>query len=300
MLRPRRVDSRFKHVAAVAAAATGAAWLLDHAGLLQPDRPIEFSGLILVGIVLSALAAQPSVTEDRATMPPSFVIEFTSLLIFGAHAALVVAIAGAIARGLAHSQRAHQYRRTLMNVVTVAAATQAAGFAHIALGGTLGHFAWPMQGIPLAAALLAYCFVKVVSAEFARPLLRKQPVDKMWPARIVLDAPIYFTGAGVAVGLVEIIDHRVWALLPVAAIPLYCALRTYSDYVNRLDVEHRRREVIESLDHGMCVVDNSGRLTLWNDSLERIAGVRRELALGDSLVGAMPVLGDDRASAPAE
>ena len=291
MLASYAVDPRLKHVAAVAAAAIGAGWLLDYAGLLQPDRPVEFSGLILVGIVLSALAAQPSVTEDRATMPPSFVIEFTALLIFGAHAALVVAIAGAIARGFAHSQRAHQYRRTLMNVVTVAAATQAAGFAHIALGGTLGHFEWPMQGIPIAAALVAYCFVKVVSAEFARPLLRKQPVDKMWPARIVLDAPIYFTGAGVAVGLVEIIDHSVWALLPVAAIPLYCALRTYSDYVNRLDAEHRRREVIESLDQGMCVVDNGGRLTLWNDSLERIAGVRSDLALGDSLVGAMPVLG---------
>ena len=49
------------------------------------------------------LAAQPSATEDRATMPPSFVIEFAALLIYGAHAALVVAIAGAIARGVAHS-----------------------------------------------------------------------------------------------------------------------------------------------------------------------------------------------------
>jgi diguanylate cyclase (GGDEF)-like protein/PAS domain S-box-containing protein len=286
------VDSRLKYVAGVAAAAVGAALLLDKAGLLQPDKPVEFSGLIAVGILLSALAAQPSVTEDRATMPPSFVIEFAALLIFGAHAALVVAVAGAVARGFAHSEREHQYRRTLMNVVTVAAATQAAGFAHIALGGTLGHFEWPMQGLPIAAALVVYCFVKVVSAEVARPLLRKQPVDKMWPARLVLDAPIYFTGAGVAVGLVEIIDHQVWTLLPVAAVPLYCALRTYGDYVNRLDAEHRRREVIESLDQGMCVVDNGGRLTLWNDSLERIAGVRKELALGDSLVGAVPVLGD--------
>ena len=103
--------------------------------------------------------------------------------------------------------------------------------------------------------------------------------------------PIYFTGAGIAVGLVEIIDHRVWELLPVAAVPLYCALRTYGDYVGQLDAEHRRREVIESLDQGMCVVDGGGRLTLWNDALERIVGVRREQALGDSLVGAMPALG---------
>ena len=278
-------------MAAVAVAAIGTALLLDRMGWLQPDRPLEFCALILAGMLISAVAAQPSATEDRATMPPSFVIEFAALLIFGAHAALIVAIAGAIARGLSHSQRAHQYRRTLMNMVTVAAATQAAGAAHHALGGTLGHFEWPMQGIPIAGALVAYIFLKVLSAEVARPLLTRQPVDRTWPARIVVDAPIYFTGAGIAVGLVEIIDHRVWELLPVAAIPLYCALRTYGDYVSRLDAEHRRREVIKSLDQGMCVVDVSGRVTLWNDALERITGVRGAQALGDSLVGACPPSG---------
>ena len=67
-------------------------------------------------------------------------------------------------------------------------------------------------------------------------------------------------------------------------------LRTYRDYVSRLDDEHRRSEVIESLDQGMCVVDGAGRVTLWNDALERIAGVSRHEALGDSLVGAVPIL----------
>ena len=39
-------------------------------------------------------------------MPPSFVIEFASLLMFGAHATLLVAIAGALARGFADTQNA--------------------------------------------------------------------------------------------------------------------------------------------------------------------------------------------------
>ena len=178
-----------------------------------------------------------------------------------------------------------------MNLVTVAAATQAAGFAHIALGGTLGHFEWPMQGIPIAAALVAYCFVKVLSTEVARPLLRSSPLTGRGRTRIVARRASLLHGAAIAVGLVEIIDHRVWELLPVAAVPLYCALRTYGEYVGQLDAEHRRREVVESLDQGMCVVDSGGRLTLWNDALERIVGVRREQALGGSIVAAMPALG---------
>ena len=203
---------------------------------------------------------------------------------------MLVAIAGALARGFADSKHPHKYIRTLMNVVTVAAATQAAGFAHRALGGTLGHFEWPFQAAPIAAAIVAYFFVKVLSAEVVRPLLTKQPIRRSWPERILVDCPIYFIGAAIAVGAVELIDHQMWEVLPVVVVPLYFMLRTYRDYVSRLDDEHRRSEVIESLDQGMCVVDGAGRVTLWNDALERIAGVSRQKALGDSLVGAVPIL----------
>ena len=271
-------------------AAIGAGFLLGLAGWLQPHRPLEFCALILAGILISTIAAQPAASDDRATMAPSFVIEFTSLLIFGAHVTMLVAIAGALARGFADSKRPHNYLRTLMNVVTVAVATQAAGFVHWALGGTLGRFEWPFQAAPLAAAIAAYCIVKVLSAEVVRPLLTKQPIRRSWPERILRDSPSYFTGAGIAVGAVELIDHRMWEVLPVVAVPLYFSLRTYRDYVSRLDDEHRRSEVIESLDQGMCVVDSGGRVTLWNDALERLAGVSHEQALGNSLVGAVPIL----------
>ena len=100
--------SRRSSLIAIAAAAVGAGFLLGLAGWLQPHRPLEFCALILAGILISAFAVQPASSEDRAMMPPSFVIEFASLLIFGAHATLLVAIAGALARGFADSQHAHQ------------------------------------------------------------------------------------------------------------------------------------------------------------------------------------------------
>jgi diguanylate cyclase (GGDEF)-like protein/PAS domain S-box-containing protein len=60
--------------------------------------------------------------------------------------------------------------------------------------------------------------------------------------------------------------------------------------MDRLEGEHRRREVIESLDQGMSVVDSNGVVTLWSDALERIMDCPRERALGRSLVSAVPVL----------
>src|SRR5947208_16231436 len=106
---------------------------------------LEFSGLILVAILTSALAKR-STAQDWAPMPPSFVINFTSLLLLGPNATLIVATAGTVTQGLTDSQHPHAPRRMLLNAATVALATQAAGFAHRVLGGTLGHFTWPGQG----------------------------------------------------------------------------------------------------------------------------------------------------------
>ena len=225
--------------------------------LVKAHRILEFSGLILAAILTSGLSVRRSTTGDWATMPPSFVVDFTSLLLFGPNATMLVATAGTVTQRLTDSQRSHASRRMLLNAATVMAATQAAGFVHRALGGTMGHFAWPEQGVPIAAAVVAYCFVKSASAEIIVPLFTRQPVNRSWPKSLLRGCPSYFIGASVAVGLVEVIDHRMWEVLPVAAVPLYFFYRAYCAHVIRLEEEHRRREVIDPLDHGMSVVDSN-------------------------------------------
>src|ERR1700730_18527466 len=133
-------------VVGFAAIAIGAGVLLGFADWPQPHRTLEFSGLILAAILTSALALQQSTTKDWATMPPSFVIDFTSLLLLGPHATMLVAIAGTVTQRLTDSQRSERSRRMLWNAATVMGAAQAAGFAHRALGGTMSHFLWPGQG----------------------------------------------------------------------------------------------------------------------------------------------------------
>ena len=113
------------------------------AGWPQPDRTLEFSGLILAALLTSALAMQHVTAKDWATMPPSFVVDLTTLLLLGPHAMTFVATAGAIMQGLTDREQPHRIRRVIVNVVTVVAAAQAAGLVHQALGGTIGTFTWP-------------------------------------------------------------------------------------------------------------------------------------------------------------
>jgi hypothetical protein len=203
-------------------------------------------GLILAAILTSAFAMQQSTTNDWATVRPSFVVDFTSLLLLGPNATLLVAAAGTGTRGLAEAQRPQQYFRMLMTAAIVMASTQAAGLAHQALGGTMGHFVWPWQGVPIGAALVAYCLVKSALAEVVVPLCARQPVNRSWANSLLQNGPSYFIGASLAVGLVEVIDHQVWRCCrspssrssPIARIA----------QLNQLEEQQRRREVIDALD----------------------------------------------------
>ena len=79
--------------------------------------------MILAAILTSAVAVLPSTAEDRGMMPPSFVIDFCALLLFGGSAALFVAAAGITTRWLADSDRAHPLRSRLLNAAIVMTAT---------------------------------------------------------------------------------------------------------------------------------------------------------------------------------
>jgi len=278
-------------LAVFAAVATAAGILLAWNGWPQPDRVGDFSAVVLAAILISAYAIRPATAEDRGVMTPFFVADFSALLLFGGNAALVVAAIGIVTRALAVPGRVVPLRRTVVNAAGVMIATEAAWLAYDALGGAAETFTWPLQGALIAAAVAAYAVVKIAAAEVIAPLVNKQPFNRSWPAALLRNAPNYLIGASVAAGLVEIVSRGMWQLLPVAAVPLYCAYRAYSIELHRFEDEYRRREVIDSLNQGMSVLDSAGRVTLWNDALERIVDCPRDRALGRSLVAAVPVLG---------
>src|SRR5262249_251935 len=68
--------------------------------------------------------------------------------------------------------------------------------------------------------------------------------------------------------------------------------RAYDDHLNRSADDSRRLEVIGSIGEGMCVVDMLGRVTLWNDALERMIDCPRAQAIGHPIDEAVPATGD--------
>ena len=273
-----------------AAMATIAVVILGFLGWPKADRVPEFSALIVAAILTSVLGVHRPAAEDRGMLPLAFIIHFASLLLFGPLVTMLVVTAGAAAAMLADPQWTRPPERTLVQAATTIAALQAAGFVHIVLGGTHGHFVWPWQGLPIAFAAATYAVAYTALSDILVPLIAGQPINRQWPGSMLRDCPHHVIGAGLAVGLIEIIDHQLWDVLPVAAVPLFFAHRAYCAYVSQIAHEHRSHEAIESLDQGVAVIDGRGVITLWNNALEQIVDCPRQHALGRTLFEALPLL----------
>src|SRR5207247_11047827 len=93
---------RFALAAAATAVAGGAGLFFGFTGAPHVEVVVEFCGLTLVATLASAFAIPQAGTNVGAMMPPSFVLTFAVLLLFGRNAAIVVAAAAAVPSGLVH------------------------------------------------------------------------------------------------------------------------------------------------------------------------------------------------------
>jgi diguanylate cyclase (GGDEF)-like protein/PAS domain S-box-containing protein len=297
-----RVRSRFDQLAKLplsgrvvimATVAVGAALAFGYGELPRTDQVPGFLSLLAAAVLASAFKLQLPTSKNRATMSASFVVDFTSLLLFGAHMTSLVAAAGALSQSMLGGRR-NPPHRTLFNVACFVITIEATGLIYRMMGGSTGRLAWPADATPLAVAALAYFLVNSGLVALVIAFTTAQSVRRVWQQNFLWSGPNYFIGTALAAALVEMIANRMWGFLPLIAVPVYLTYRAYSVYAERLEHEHRHREIIESLSEGMAVIDRDGQVTLWNDALQRIVGLDRERALGRDLFQVTPGLVDDR------
>jgi diguanylate cyclase (GGDEF)-like protein/PAS domain S-box-containing protein len=99
-------------------------------------------------------------------------------------------------------------------------------------------------------------------------------------------------GACLAVALIEAVIRDAWDIAAFALIPIYFAGRLYGIVLRRRESERRHLDVMQSVDQAVAIVDCSGRVTLWNDTLARLVGCSRKQAEDRPLVHAMRTLGE--------
>jgi len=249
-----------------------------------------FIGLMAATIAASVLKLQLPTARNRATMSVSFIIDFASLLLLGPDKTLLIAAAGAAGQSLIRVRRRSPLHQILVSVATMVVTVATAGAVYQLTGGRFAPLNWTRDAAPIVAAITTFFAVNSAAIALAIALSTQQRVYRVWEEGFLWAGPTYFVGALVSVIVAEVGATRMWDFLPLAVVPVYVLFKAYSTFAKRLEQEHSHREVIESLNEGMAVVQSDGFIALWNDSLERIMNVPRKDALGRTLTEAVPEL----------
>ena len=280
-------------VAALAGISAATVVLPRLAGWPHGDRTIELLALTLAATLTPFLGVEAHAAKDRTIMAPSFILTFVAVLMFGPHVAMLVAATSALSAAFLLSDDGSPSPHALISGAGPALAAQAAGqtFQSLSMAFSDVVNVWPWHGALVATAVVVYVLLHGALAEFAVPVVTRQKPSRSWVQNPFRGCSVHLVGATVAAALVELIDERLWELLPVVAGSLFFAYQTYADYVNRLEEEHHRREVLAFLEDGMSVVGRDARITVWNSALGRMLDCSRERAMGQAVDLAVPALG---------
>ena len=121
-------------------------------------------------------------------MAPSFVIDFATLLLFGPHVTMLVALAGALSQELAGDEQPPMPRRLFYNLAAILTATQPAGLAYQTLDG-IAKVGWPWQAVHVVAAVAAYAAVKPLGLRSFCLLSVTQAANRQWSERALRAHP---------------------------------------------------------------------------------------------------------------
>ncbi len=251
---------------------------------------MAFAAVAVANGLFTALEPEPSVVDAGSLMRLPFVGALTALLFLGPTAMTLVAVVATLAQLATNPPLTHRLRRSVIDIVTAAAATQGAALAHTILGGSTAPLQWPWQGIPLAGAVLAYCFVTTAVADVLSPLATGSEPERRWPSQALRGGAGHVIGATMAVTLVELASRGAWLLLALAAVPLYAAWDAYRRGMEHDRSRQRRLDVVGSADHGVCLVDDNGVVRRVERHPGGAARVPVPRAVGRTLAEVMPAL----------
>jgi diguanylate cyclase (GGDEF)-like protein/putative nucleotidyltransferase with HDIG domain len=233
------------YVAAIVA--LGASVLVAFFPVHGLQRPALFVVLLVVSSVTSVFKVSLPLTKGGSSMSVSYAVDFVSLLLLGPHETMLIAAASAWSQCTFRMRERNPAYRTVFSVACLALSVQAAGKLFASLGGIPGSLNLVDQAGPLLGAATAYFVVNTVTIAGAIALSTRQRLADVWHENFLWSAPGYFVGAAAAMVAAAVVERSGYALVPLAAVPLYLSYRAYQVYLGRIDDEQRQVQQVSDL-----------------------------------------------------
>ena len=211
--------------------------------------PALFVALLLFSSLASALKVNLPLTKSGSSMSVSYAVDFAALLLLGADATMLVAMASAWSQCTFRMNTRNPPYRTLYSMASLVLTVKAAGLVYAILGGSPPgqSFSFMQVTKPLVGAATTYFVCNTVFIATAIGLSTKQSIARVWNENFVWSAPSYFVGASAAALGASVIDQGGYWAASLAAAPLYLTYRTYKVYLGRVQDQQRHVQQVSDL-----------------------------------------------------
>jgi diguanylate cyclase (GGDEF)-like protein/putative nucleotidyltransferase with HDIG domain len=211
---------------------------LPHVDISQ--QPVLFVALVAIASASAALKVTLPLTTSGSTMSVSYAVDFASLLLFGPHATIVVAVASAFCQCHLNNKERNPLYRTLFSMAALVLTVEGAGLAiwWLTDGSTPGNN-FSAMARPLVGAATVYFLVNTGLVATAIALSTGQRITTTWQTNFLWSAPSYFVGAGTAAVVATLVTKTGYWFAPLAFAPIYLTYRTYKVYMGRIEDEQR-------------------------------------------------------------
>ncbi len=229
-------------------------------------HPIALAVLMGLSLAASVTKITIPVAGNDSSLTVCHVVDFTTLIVCGPNAAVVVAAFGGWAQCTLRSPARNPLHRVVFSVSALALTMGTAGWVYQWLGGQPGLWTAAPQFEPfIAAATVVFLFNSILVAG-AAALTTRRSIPLVWFESFLPTWPTYMIGAGLASGVAVVLERRAYWLLPLLAGPLVLLHRNFLTYVENVRhsvtdpvtglpnqrhmVAHLEREIIQAREGG--------------------------------------------------
>jgi diguanylate cyclase (GGDEF)-like protein len=191
---------------------------------------------VLMGLSLLASVAKITipVAGNDSSLTVCHVVDFTTLIICGPHAAVVVSAFGGWAQCTLRSPAKNPMHRVVFSVAALALTMASAGWIYQWLGGRPGLWTETPQFEPLISAATVVFLLNSILVAGAVALTTSRSILLVWFESYLPTWPTYMIGAGLASGIAVVLERRAYWLLPLLAGPLVLLHRNFIAYLENV------------------------------------------------------------------
>jgi len=197
-------------------------------------HPIALAVLMGLSLVASVAKITIPVTGNDSSLTVCHVVDFTTLIVCGPNAAVVVSAFGGWAQCTLRSPTKNPLHRVAFSVSALGLTMGTAGWIYQWLGGEPGLWSTTLQFEPLISAATVVFLMNSILVAGAAALTTCRSVPLVWFDSFLPTWPTYMVGAGLASGIAVVLERRAYWLLPLLAGPLVLLHRNFMSYLDRV------------------------------------------------------------------